>query len=61
MRFVRPTMLGDTIRVESEVTDKRDRSEDYGIVTTRLDVKNQDDETVLACDRLLMVERDPDG
>lgn len=57
MRFVKPTMLGDTIHVESEVTDKTERSEAYGIVTIEFDVKNQDDETVLACEKLIMVER----
>ncbi|MFB6105560.1 MAG: MaoC family dehydratase [Halobacteriaceae archaeon] len=59
MRFVKPTMLGDTIRVASEVTDKTERSDEHGVVTVHFDVRNQDDETVLACDKLLMVERDP--
>lgn len=57
MRFVKPTMLGDTIHVKSEVTDKSERSEEYGIVTTKIDVKNQREETVLACERQLMIER----
>jgi acyl dehydratase len=50
-------MLGDTIHVKSEVTDKSERSEEYGIVTTKIDVKNQREETVLACERQLMIER----
>ncbi len=59
MRFVAPTMLGDTIRVKSEVVEKTERSEDHGIITINFDVKNQDDETVLACEKLIMVEREP--
>lgn len=61
MRFVNPTMLGDTIHVESEVTDKSERSDDHGIVTIQFDVKNQHDETVLACEKLIMVERKPEA
>jgi len=61
MRFVQPTMLGDTIHVESEIADKAERSEDYGLVTIDFDVKNQNDETVLACEKLEMVERKPDS
>jgi acyl dehydratase len=60
MRFVKPTMLGDTIHVESEVIDKTERSEEHGIVTIQFDVKNQDDETVLACEKLIVVERNTD-
>ncbi|WP_152042544.1 MaoC/PaaZ C-terminal domain-containing protein [Salinigranum salinum] len=57
MRFVNPTMLGDTIHVEVEVTDKSVKSDAYGVVTKHFDVRNQDDETVLACDKLELFER----
>jgi acyl dehydratase len=57
MRFVNPTMLGDTIHVEVEVTDTSVKSDAYGVVTKHFDVKNQDDETVLACDKLELFER----
>jgi len=61
MRFVSPTMLGDTIRVEVEVTDKSVKSGEHGVVTKHFDVQNQDDETVLACDKLELFERaDPE-
>jgi 3-hydroxybutyryl-CoA dehydratase len=59
MRFVNPTMIGDTITVESEVVDKTERSDEHGIVTVAFDVTNQDDETVLACEKLELVEREP--
>ena len=61
VRFIAPTMLGDTIQVESEVIEKTERSQDFGIITKEFDVKNQDDETVLACEKLIMVERNPEA
>ena len=61
MRFIAPTMLGDTIHVEAEVIAKTERSENFGMITKEFDVKNQDDETVLACEKLIMVERNPEA
>ncbi len=47
VRFLKPVFIGDTIRAEAEVVDKRDFDEKSGIVTFRLEVKNQRNETVL--------------
>ena len=61
VRFIAPTMLGDTIQVESEVIEKTEHSQDFGIITKEFDVKNQNDETVLACEKLIMVECNPEA
>jgi len=45
--FKRPVYLGDTIRVEGKVADKRPMSDELGLVTGRWSVVNQDDQTVV--------------
>ena len=55
---VAPVLEGDTIRVEVEVTDKREtRKADRGIVTYRHRVLNQRDETVLEATLQRMIRR----
>lgn len=58
MRFVNPTMLGDTIHVEVEVTDKSVKSDEHGVITKSFDVRNQDGDTLIACEKLELFERD---
>ncbi len=43
VRFTSPTFIGDTIRVEAEVVDKRDKG-DFGVITVRQEIKNQRNE-----------------
>lgn len=52
-----PVFHGDTLFVESEVTDKRESSsrDHVGIVTTELRAYNQDDDLVLSLERTPMV------
>lgn len=59
LRFVRPVFIGDTIRVEVSIKEKRDdpKRPGHGIVVEACQVVNQADETVLVCDHLLLVER----
>ncbi len=59
LRFVKPVFIGDTIHVRVTIKDKRDhpRRADHGIVVEGVEVINQRDETVLACEHLLMVQR----
>ena len=51
MRIPEPTYVGDTISVEREVIDKRER-DPGGIVTFRDEVTTGDDRTVLVCETL---------
>lgn len=57
IRHHAPVFHGDTLFVESEVTDKRESSsrDHVGIVTTEFRAYNQDDELVLSLERTTMV------
>jgi acyl dehydratase len=59
LRFVKPVFIGDTIHVIVSLKEKRDdpKRPAHGIVVESCQVLNQRDETVLACDHLLLVER----
>ena len=58
LRFVKPVFIGDTIQGQVSIVEKRPHKRpNYGFVVERLEVFNQRDETVLACDHLLLVER----
>lgn len=58
LRFPRPVFIGDTIRTKVTIAEKRDHKRpDYGIVVEKLEVLNQRDECVMACEHLLLVKR----
>lgn len=58
LRFPKPVFIGDTIRVRVTISDKRDHKRpEYGIVVEKLEVLNQRDECVMACEHLLLVKR----
>jgi acyl dehydratase len=58
LRFPKPVFIGDTIRVKVSISDKRDHKRpEYGIVVEKLEVLNQRDECVMACEHLLLVRR----
>lgn len=61
LRFIKPVFIGDTIRVQVSVKEKRDdpKRPAFGIVSEFVEVRNQHDETVLVCEHLLLVERRP--
>lgn len=57
LRFVAPTFIGDTIHLAVEVidTEARDHPVGNGVVRYAIDVRNQRDETVLACETLSLL------
>jgi acyl dehydratase len=58
LRFPKPVFIGDTIRTKVTISEKRDHKRpDYGIVVEKLEVINQCDECVMACEHLLLVKR----
>jgi acyl dehydratase len=58
LRFIKPVHIGDTITCRVTISEKRDHKRAHlGFVVERLEVLNQRQETVLACDHLLLVER----
>lgn len=56
LRFVQPVLLGDTIRVETEVidTEPTDHPTATGVVRTAVTALNQADETVFAAEFLTL-------
>jgi acyl dehydratase len=59
LRFIRPVHIGDTITTITRIADKRDhpKRKSHGVVVESVDIRNQHDETVLACEHLYLVER----
>ena len=56
-----PVYHGDTIRVQSTVTDKRETSDgERGVVTMNVEVFNQDDELVCSFDRTVLSLKKPE-
>jgi acyl dehydratase len=58
LRFVRPTFIGDTVRVEKKVIDRQEK-EKGGVVTFETSVLNQNGEPVLVYTDKLMIKRRP--
>jgi 3-hydroxybutyryl-CoA dehydratase len=51
VRFVAPVKIGDTIRLEGEVTALDEKDSGRGVVTVHQEIKNQDDVTVAVLDK----------
>ena len=59
VRFIAPVKIGDTIHVEAEVIDKKEREGNTGTITLRAYVKNQRDENVTVWDaKVLLAKRE---
>lgn len=58
LRFRKPAYIGDTIRVAMEVVETREKPDGPGNGTVRyaMDVKNQEDATVLSCEMISLLE-----
>jgi len=58
LRFIKPVFIGDTIRVRVTIKEKREHKKPgHGVVSELLEVFNQHQETVLACEHLLLVRK----
>lgn len=57
LRFVKPTFIGDTIRVKQRVESKSERDEHSGIVTLLNEVTNQRDEVVVSYTAKVLLKR----
>ena len=57
LRFVKPTFIGDTIRVRQKVEGKDERDEHSGIVTMLNEVTNQRDEVVVSYTAKVLLRR----
>lgn len=62
LRFIRPTFIGDTIRVRSTYKEIREHKKPgYGLLVEGVEILNQHDEVTLSCEHLHMVERRSGG
>jgi acyl dehydratase len=52
VRFIKPVFINDTLRVKASIKEKRDhhKNPSYGFVAEFVEVFNQQQETVLACE-----------
>ena len=59
IRFIRPVFIGDTITVKATISEKRDYAKrpDHGYVIEQVEIFNQHDKIVLACQHLYLVQR----
>jgi len=58
LRFIKPVFIGDTIRVHVTIKEKREHKKPgHGVVAELVEVFNQHNETVLACEHLLLVRK----
>jgi acyl dehydratase len=59
LRFVKPVFIGDTIRANVTLKEKREHPKrpDYGFVVEAVEVANQHGQVVLVCEHLLMVAK----
>ncbi|KUO79148.1 MAG: MaoC family dehydratase N-terminal domain-containing protein [Vulcanisaeta sp.] len=58
VKFLKPVKIGDTIYVDTEVVDKKPSNKyNGGVITFRLEVKNQRDEVVAVIDQKLLIAR----
>lgn len=59
LRFVRPVFIGDTIRVRVKIKETRAfaKKPELGMIVESVEVINQNDDVVLACEHLLLANR----
>lgn len=57
LRFIKPVFINDTIKTVVTIKEKRDyKKPGFGIVTELVEVYNQQDELVMICEHLLLVQ-----
>jgi acyl dehydratase len=59
LRFVKPTFIGDTIRVRQKVEGKTERNEQSGIITMLNEVVNQRGEVAVSYTAKVLLKRRP--
>ncbi|RLF60877.1 MAG: dehydratase [Thermoplasmata archaeon] len=57
VRFVGPTRIGDTIHLEMEVAEKKDKDEKSGVVSLKITVKNQQEKVMAVYIMKLLIEK----
>ncbi len=57
VRFLTPTKIGDTIHVEMEVLEKKEKNEKSGVVSFKSSIKNQKEEDVAVFTMLMALHK----
>jgi acyl dehydratase len=58
LRFIKPVFIGDTIKVSITIKDKKDHKKpEYGLVTELVEAFNQQNELVMVCEHILLVNK----
>ena len=58
LRFTKPVFIGNTIKVRVTIKDKKEHKKPgYGLVTEFVEVLNQQNEVVMVCEHLLLVQK----
>ena len=58
LRFIKPVFIGDTIKVNVTIRDKKDHKKPgLGLVTELIETFNQNEELVMVCEHLLLVNK----
>jgi acyl dehydratase len=57
LRFVGPTRIGDTIHLEMEVAEKKEKDEKSGVVSLKITVKNQKESVMAVFIMKLLIEK----
>lgn len=58
LRFIKPVFIGDTIKATVTIKDKRDHKKPgFGLITELVEVFNQQEELVMVCEHVLLVQK----
>ena len=58
LRFIRPVFIGDTLKATVTIKEKNEyKRPEYGLITEKVEVFNQQQELVMLCDHLLLVNK----
>jgi len=58
LRFILPVFIGDTIYTVLTIAAKEDyKKPGYGLITEKVEVYNQNEKLVMACEHLLLVKK----
>ena len=58
LRFIKPVFIGDTIKVTITIKDKKDHKKPgFGLVIELVETFNQQDELVMICEHILLVNK----
>lgn len=58
LRFIKPVFIGDTLHVKVTITEKKEHKKPgYGLITELVECFNQQDELVMVCEHLLLVNK----